>query len=314
LVTENWLNRMIKVAESNPSIGIVGPISNIVSGVQLDKNAKYQDAAEMYNYAAKIKKSNKGKSFEFPRVAFLCTLIKRNVLDTIGGLDERFSPGNFEDDDFCLRAQLAGFKTIVAEDVFIHHFGSISFKANGTDDYAKRLEHNKVLFTNKWGADPEEIWLQGKTIINRNLFIPFDENLYLQNMKRAMIYLEDKDYEQSLASLKEAINCYDSYSRTGFDHISKIELLNLAANTALIKCDYQEAKEFFEMELQADPTSSRACTGLAEIFFTVEMYEESKTMFEWALKYNSTNNSALEGLKKVNGILQLEEEHNNLEN
>ena len=35
VVTENWLEKMLEVAESNTEIGIVGPISNSVSGVQV---------------------------------------------------------------------------------------------------------------------------------------------------------------------------------------------------------------------------------------------------------------------------------------
>ena len=127
IVTDGWLERLIQVAENNKQIGLVGPISNNVSGVQIDKETKYNSIEEMHKYAASIKQKNKNQIFEFPRVAFLCTLIKKEVIEKIGGLDERFSPGNFEDDDFCLRAQLAGYKTIVAKDVFIHHFGSKSF-------------------------------------------------------------------------------------------------------------------------------------------------------------------------------------------
>jgi glycosyltransferase involved in cell wall biosynthesis len=51
VVTENWLEKMIQKAESDSEIGIVGPISNSVSGVQLDKNAKYNSIEEMHKYA-----------------------------------------------------------------------------------------------------------------------------------------------------------------------------------------------------------------------------------------------------------------------
>jgi GT2 family glycosyltransferase len=143
VVTENWLEKMIQKAESDSEIGIVGPISNSVSGVQLDKNAKYNSIEEMHKYAKSVSASNKGLVEQFPRVAFLCTLIKKEVIEKIGGLDERFSPGNFEDDDFCLRAQLAGYKTVIAKDVFIHHYGSVSFKQNGENEYGKRLKINE---------------------------------------------------------------------------------------------------------------------------------------------------------------------------
>ena len=313
VLTEGWLERMLELVKSNPVIGIVGPISNIVSGVQLDKNAKYNSIEEMHKYTVKIKKENKGQFFEFPRVAFLCTLIKREVIDKIGGLDERFSPGNFEDDDFCLRAQLAGYKTVIAQDVFIHHYGSKSFKANGAEEYAKRLEHNKQVFIDKWGADPEEIWLKGKTFNKRNPAIPIDVNPFAENMKRAMIYLNDKDFEQALIYLNEAVDCFGKYSRIGYEHLELIDILNLAGNTALMNGELEQAQQYFEKELQQSPTSSRACAGLAEVFFAAENYEAAKTMFEWSLKNDESNVNAKSGLKKVNGVLQLEEEHNSLE-
>ncbi len=163
VVTEGWLERLIEVAESDNKIGIVGPISNEVSGLQKDKEAKYKTIDEMHVYAASVKEKNRNRVMQFPRVAFLCTLIKREVIEKIGGLDERFSPGNFEDDDFCLRAQLAGYKTVIAQDVFIHHYGSKSFKADGEKKYAERLKINHQIFVDKWGADPDEIWLKQKS-------------------------------------------------------------------------------------------------------------------------------------------------------
>jgi O-antigen biosynthesis protein len=313
IVTENWLERMIDVAESNHAFGVVGPISNQVSGVQIDKNAKYDSIEEMHKYAAKIKKENAGKYFEFPRVAFLCTLIKREVIDKIGGLDERFSPGNFEDDDFCLRVELAGYKTVIAQDVFIHHYGSKSFKANGVEEYAKRLEQNKQIFIDKWGADPEEIWLKKKTFRRRNPAIPIDANPFIESMKRAMIYLSDKDTQQAVIYLNEAIENYDKYPKAEFEQLSLIDLLNLAGNASLMDGNLEKAQEYFGKELEINQTSSRACVGLGEVFSAAELFAESKTMYEWAVKNDPTNGKAREGLKKINTILKLDEEHNSLE-
>jgi len=72
------------------------------------------------------------------------------VIERIGGLDERFGRGNFEDDDFCLRALLTGFQTRLAGDCFVHHFGSQSFLAAGID-YRQSLHDNWEIFKRKWG-------------------------------------------------------------------------------------------------------------------------------------------------------------------
>lgn len=309
IFTKGWASRLIEIADSDEKIGIVGPISNIVSGVQLDKNARYSSIEEMHKYAAKVRKENAGKYFEFPRVAFLCTLIKREVIDKIGGLDERFSPGNFEDDDFCLRAQLAGYKTVVAQDVFIHHFGSKSFMANGTEEYAKKLEHNKQVFIEKWGADPEEIWLKGTQFKKRNPLFPIDINLFVGSMNRAMIYLEDKDYQQALIYLNDAIKNFDNYPKKEFNRLDKTDLLNLAGNTAMLLNDFGEAQKYFEEELKLQPSSSRACLGLAEVFAAAEMYNEAKTMYEWSLKNDPLNEKAAEGLIRANANLNIGDFH-----
>ena len=43
------------------------------------------------------------------RLVGFCLLIRREVIDAIGLLDERFGLGCFEDDDYCLRAMQAGY-------------------------------------------------------------------------------------------------------------------------------------------------------------------------------------------------------------
>lgn len=309
VVTDGWLDRMIEVLESDPKIGIVGPISNEVSGLQKDNNAKYNSIEEMHKYAAEVQQKNKGEILHFPRVAFLCTLIKREVIDKIGGLDERFSPGNFEDDDFCLRAQLAGYKTVIAKDVFIHHYGSKSFKANGLEEYKKRLEINRQIFIDKWGADPDEIWLKNKPIKKHQIYYPIDKNLFKQHLERTRILIADSEINLAQIEIEKAIN---SFEETSSELISYTELLNLAGNLFLATNDFEKAKSYFEKELETNPSSSSACFGLGQIFFAQDNYEAAKVMFEWAIKNDSQNQQAINSLQNVNEILGFEINHNSL--
>src|SRR3989339_1211846 len=76
--------------------------------------------------------------------------------------------------------------------------------------------------------------------------------------------------------------------------------------------DYQKASELFEKELNANPTSSRACAGLAETFLTQEKYNEAKTMLEWSVKNDPNNQSARSSLEKVNQGLGLPKDDNSL--
>lgn len=302
VVTKNWLERMIEVMESDKSIGLVGPISNSVSGVQLDKEAVYSSIEAMHIYAQKSREKNIGKTFFFPRLAFLCPLIRKEVFEKIGGLDERFSPGNFEDDDFCLRAQLAGFKAVVAKDVFIHHYGSKSFTADGIENYSNRLETNKNIFINKWGADPEEIWLEGKTIKKRDVFYPINYNSFLQAFERLQLHAREGEYDLALAEFERAMFLYDKTAEQKI-HINKSALYNIGGRLWLQINDLEKSQYYFEQALNIDPCSSDACTGLGEIFFKEGNYESAKIMFEWGQTNNPGNKFAAAGIQKCNAIL-----------
>lgn len=149
VVTEGWLARMLSVFERYVEVGIVGPVSNCVSGPQQVKGASYQSLEKMHLFAKQWSAEHIGQTIEFTRVVGFCLLVKRDVIDRIGGLDEQFGSGNFEDDDFCLRAAAAGYKARIAQDVFIHHTGSQTFKGAGIN-YEQSLERNWKLFKTKW--------------------------------------------------------------------------------------------------------------------------------------------------------------------
>lgn len=305
IITKNSIERMINVLEMNSSIGIVGPVSNIVSGLQKDENAKYNSIEEMHKYAAQVRGKNKSQVLHFPRVAFLCTLIKREVIEKIGGLDERFSPGNYEDDDFCLRAQLAGYKTVIAKDVFIHHFGSKSFKANGEKAYQDRLMKNQKIFVDKWGATPDEIWLKNKQIKPHQIFYPIDKNLFQQHFRRVRVHLADNELELAQIEIEKAI---EHFQEGDASVISKVDLLDLAGNLFLTNNNIEKAQYYFEQELQLSPNSSNACLGLGKVLLANNQPEAAKVMFEWAVKNDPDNPNALAALNELNSMFGVEAE------
>ncbi len=96
------------------------------------------------------------------RVVGFCMLFRRSLVDQIGLLDESFGTGNFEDDDFCARAALAGYRNVIAGDVFIHHFGSRSFIGNRID-YGSSLTGNRKIYNDKW-RDIEQKPHEGRKI------------------------------------------------------------------------------------------------------------------------------------------------------
>ncbi|MDY6953410.1 MAG: glycosyltransferase, partial [Thermodesulfobacteriota bacterium] len=157
VVTPGWLDRMIACAERSPTIGMVGPMSNYVSGPQLVQEVRYntKTLARLNTFAKEFAETFSAQSTFIWRVVGFCMLIKRVVVEKIGGMDDRYGLGNFEDDDFSLRAALAGFESWIAKDCFVHHFGSRTF-IGAKIDYQKSLHRNWEIFKQKWGL-PEDL-------------------------------------------------------------------------------------------------------------------------------------------------------------
>lgn len=154
VVTQNWLKSMIEhINDDNMLMGL-GPRSNHISGPQLVKEINYDNIKNLQKWARSWADSQKEIITYFHRLAFFFVLFKSEILNKIGLLDERFEIGNFEDDDYCLRVVGNKYRLAIDNTVFIHHYGSQTFKANKLD-YAKVLQENKVRFMQKWGIKHE---------------------------------------------------------------------------------------------------------------------------------------------------------------
>eukprot|EP00913_Durusdinium_trenchii_P013432 g12613.t1 len=150
IVTTGWLKRMLIALHSDRNIGFVGPRSNHVSGGQ-QIAADYTDLSELDGFAWSIGQRNAGRIIPTDRLVGFCLLFRRDVYETIGGLDERFGIGNFEDDDFCHRARNAGYRAIIAADAFVHHVGGATFRASDID-FAALMAENQQKYEQKWSA------------------------------------------------------------------------------------------------------------------------------------------------------------------
>ncbi len=149
LVTPGWLASLREGLRSRPRAGLVGAVSNY-AGCDQQVPVTYTDRADA---AAFGEAWNRARGAEFESVSLLsglCLLVKREVFDVIGLFDERFTIGNYEDNDFCLRARLANFDLVLARGAFVHHEGNRTFNAMGVN-YREISDRNQALFLEKWG-------------------------------------------------------------------------------------------------------------------------------------------------------------------
>ena len=135
-------------------------MSNYASPPQLVENVPYKSLEQMHGFATRWRDEHRGQWFTAGKLSGFCLLMKRSLYHAIGGLDERFGLGLFDDDDLAIRARQAGFELAVAHDLFIHHFGSRTFAGNGID--AERLlSENGRKFAEKWGLSSGEWQVAG---------------------------------------------------------------------------------------------------------------------------------------------------------
>lgn len=148
LVPRGWLARLLDAAASRDAVGMVGPLSNAASWQSIPA-AKEADLTWSRNSAIRPEHLERVQAIldaeserAYPEVPLLngfCTLISRAVFETCGLFDEDAFPiGYGEETDLNIRAGKAGFKLVIADDLFVFHHKSVSFGTEGRQPLAKQ--------------------------------------------------------------------------------------------------------------------------------------------------------------------------------
>ncbi|WP_417692152.1 FkbM family methyltransferase [Roseibium sp.] len=155
----DWLDRMLAVAETDQNIATVTPFSNnatICSYPELDKD--YGEAfelpdAELDKLAARV---NEGQIVDLPTGIGFCMYIRRASLQALGDFDEvKFGKGYGEEVDFCRRAIKFGQRNVLAANIFVRHYGSISF---GFEKYAQ-IKRSEEIISDLYPSYRDEVLL-----------------------------------------------------------------------------------------------------------------------------------------------------------
>ncbi|MGV8941723.1 MAG: glycosyltransferase [Lysobacter sp.] len=149
-VTPGWVRTLHSHLKRNVQLGLVGPVTNNI-GNEARIDISYVDMAQMVEQAGYYTRMHAGLAIPMQTLAFFCVMMPRAVYDSVGGLDEAFGLGFFEDDDYCRRVQQAGWQIECAEDVFVHHELSASFNQVGADKKKELFDRNKAMYESKWG-------------------------------------------------------------------------------------------------------------------------------------------------------------------
>ncbi len=149
-VTDGWIRTMLRHLQRDSRLGMVGPVTNNI-GNEAKIDINYSNMEEMAIACRDHTTRHLGERMRIPVLAFFCVMIRRDLYLRLGGLDEGYGRGFFEDDDFCKRLRQEGFEVACAEDVFVHHHLSASFEKVSSQERKELFERNKARFEERWG-------------------------------------------------------------------------------------------------------------------------------------------------------------------
>ncbi len=276
VVTEGWLENMLDHLISDSRIGLVGPMTNSITGGQKLEKVDYDEVTceGLDAFAGKITSALAGKNQETRWLVGFAMLIRDELIERLGGLDETFGQGNYEDTDYCLRAFVGGFAGVIAADSFVHHFGSRSF-VDGKVDYADELRKKHEIFRKKWDLP---VNLEGEQNINlvALAYLGFVPALHFQPLP-GLSHIPLWDWEK------------DKWILQGEDYFQVSRL--------------DEAQRIFRRILEFHPANNRAANNLActlwQIADPVVTIPEALQILEDILRRDPENEDAKWNLEKM---------------
>lgn len=150
MAPKGWLSRLAHHLRDR-NLGLIGPATNrACNEAQLDFT--YQTYAEYQNVARTQGLRHAGVRIPIRMPMMFCTAFRRDVVEAVGMLDERYEVGMFEDEDYAMRVRAAGYDVAWTPEVYVHHAYHASIgKLLPTGEYMRLVQQNKHRFEEKWG-------------------------------------------------------------------------------------------------------------------------------------------------------------------
>lgn len=130
VVFPGGLAELWRVAHGAPDIATATAISNnatIFSYPHPRLPAETLDDVSWSEVAAAALRDNAGLAIDVPTGHGFCLLLKREILDRLGRLNEIFGRGYGEENEFCCKAADLGYRHVAAAGAFVQHRESVSF-------------------------------------------------------------------------------------------------------------------------------------------------------------------------------------------
>lgn len=140
----DWIDRLRRVADDDPHIATVTPLTNngtIASYPQFDRDNATPPECGWSALDGLAATANGAEAVDAPTCVGFCTYVRREAIAAIGPLDlQAFGRGYGEENDFSRRAAKAGWRNVIAGGVFVRHMGAASFGSERADRIERAMQ------------------------------------------------------------------------------------------------------------------------------------------------------------------------------
>ena len=152
IVTENWLEALVKLIESDPKIGMVGSKLVYPNGMLQEAGGIVWSDASAWNYGncqnPNLPQFNYVKEVDY--ISGAAIMIRRTLFEEIGGFDARYAPAYYEDSDLAFEVRKRGYKLMYQPKSVVYHFEGISNGKKVTEGLKTYQVTNLAKFQEKW--------------------------------------------------------------------------------------------------------------------------------------------------------------------
>jgi O-antigen biosynthesis protein len=163
-VEPGWLAKMLAAIHKSPNIGVVGARLFFANGSIQHDGIMFQWEPSWNAFLNKHPRSGmeastpQTKHVNDPAVTAACLLIRKSTYQAIGGLDEGYLIGDFEDSDLCLKVRKLGQEIVCLRDLNLTHLERQSFSGIGADGFRERVSrYNAWRHQRRWAKDIDKL-------------------------------------------------------------------------------------------------------------------------------------------------------------
>jgi GT2 family glycosyltransferase len=156
VIDPDWLHKLTSQMEADKSVAVQGCKLLYPSDMIQHAGVTYAyddrtDVLVSFHRGRFDPRQNWGAAEKLPAVTFACVMLRRTFLDEVGGLDEAYGLGNYEDIDLCCQARKRGHGVLYNGGVELYHYeGATQLSRPDQKGWYEHIGKNLKIFQDRW--------------------------------------------------------------------------------------------------------------------------------------------------------------------